>query len=419
MTPAPQSSRQASVPAAGRLRVEPGRPPLHPWEAALVGVTALHLCFLPWALGTMHVWSQLTSLGFSLLGFGLVMLPRNGTDEFSTGEMPAARLLRFPVFWAGLAMLGYVAAQGLNPAWRYLHEADAWWIEPISHLSWLPSGVAAPYDISNPWRALTIYGSLWLLVCSVWAGLLRRKSYLALFTLLSVNAFLLAMLGVLQKLRMTDRIFWSYLPSNESFTASFIYHNHAGAYLNLMVALATGLACWHYQRAYNHLQKPGLSVVFTLFAGFIGLTVIFSYSRMSIILLLAFTLLTVGVFVFRLFRRSGRVWDRKEFLPLALALAGFVGVGLVSLRTDKVWERFADAEAHPVATARSRALVRAAAGEMLRDRWLLGWGAGCFRFNFTHFARKYPDIYYYPGDSRQYWEHAHDDLLEFPIEFGA
>jgi O-Antigen ligase len=422
VTPSSRPFSPAFAAASGGSRGERRRPPLHPLETALVGVTAVHLCFLPWALGTMHAWSQLTSLGFAIVEFVLVALPRTGTGDFVGApgaiQWPAARLLRFPVFWAGLILLGYIAVQGFNPAWRFIGVAHSWWIEPISHVSWLPSGVDAPFVRSNPWRALTVDGSLWLLVCAVWAGFLRRKSYRALFFMLVCNAFSLALLGVLQKLSGTDRIYWSYLPSNSAFIASFIYPNHAGAYFNLMVALAAGLAWWHRQRARRHLENPGQSFFFMFLAVFTGLAVISTYSRMSVVLLLVLMVLAGGVFVLGLFRRAGRIRDRMGFLLLTVALAGVIGTGLVVLRTAKVWERLADQVAHPVAFDRDRTLARQASRDMLCDRWLLGWGAGCFRYNFEDYAAKYPEIYY-AGNRRMYWEHAHDDLLEFPVELGA
>jgi hypothetical protein len=372
----------------------------------------------------MHAWSQLTSLGFSIMGFVLATLSRAESGDFGVEsgvvQRPAARLLRFPVFWAGLVLLAYVAVQGFNPAWRFVSVGDSWWIKPIAHVSWLPSGVDAPFVRSNPWRALTVDGSLWLLVCSVWAGFSRRKSYRALFFILVSNAFFLALLGVLQKLSGTDRIFWSYLPSNASFIASFIYPNHAGPYFNLMVALAAGLAWWHRQRARRHLEKPGRAFFFTFLAVFTGFAVISSNSRMSVVLLLVLTAFAGGIFVLGLFRRSGRIRDRMAFLLLAGALAGFIGTGLVALQAAKAWERLADQVAHPVAFDRDRTLARQASRDMLCDRWLLGWGAGCFRYNFPDYVAKYPEIYYTGnGNGREYWEHAHDDWLEFPVELGA
>lgn len=396
--------------------------PLPALEAALVVVTALHLSFLPWALGAMHVWSQLASLGLALVGFVLAVIPRTGAGNFATTSAtpaPVSRLGRFPVFWAGLALLGYVGAQGFNPSWRYVSNAGSWWLEPVTHLSWLPSGVDAPFEQSNPWRALVIYGSLWLLVCSVWTGFIRRRSYRMLFTLLTGNAFLLVLLGGLQQLSAAKKIFWVYLPSNPAFSASFIYPNHAGAYFNLMVALSTGLTLWHWRRVLHGLEGPGPLQVFALFAACLGLMVLFTYSRMSILLLLGFVALLGCILTVRSFQRNGAAPDRTAWLHLTVVLAGLLGFCLVSIQSEKVWTRFSHLQDDLATEREARSQVRQASVEMLRDRWFYGWGAGCFRYGFPLYAQKYPYIYNPAGGTHRLWEHAHDDLLEIPIEVGV
>jgi O-antigen ligase len=50
---------------------------------------------------------------------------------------------------------------------------------------------------------------------------------------------------------------------------------------------------------------------------------------------------------------------------------------------------------------------------------VLGWGAGCFRFGFPQHLYRHPEIYYSGTERRKLWEHAHNDLLEYPIEFGV
>jgi len=391
-----------------------------------VGVTLLHLCFLPWALGTMHEWSQLTSLALAAAGFVLAVLPRRdaggwaGPMRAGGGAPPAARLVRLPAFWAGLAMLAYVAVQGLNPAWRFASNEDSWWLEPAAHVAWLPSGIAAPFARSNPWRALVIFGSQWLVVCSVLTGFRRRRSYRLLFTLLAAHAFLLAAFALVQLLSGTKRIFWTYGPSNTSFSGPFIYPNHAGPYLYLMVALAAGLALWLYRRSRHGLEPSGLAAWHVVVAAAAGLMVILSYSRGSIVMLLLLTFLFGCAAAPRLLRRRRTAAEgRPEFLPVALALAGLLAIGLVSLNTAKVRMRFAELMDNPTAAGLDRAHARQAATQMWCDRWLLGWGAGCFRHAFPLYAQWYPDIYNSPGGARKFWEHAHDDLIEFPAEFGV
>jgi len=424
MTSSLQPSRSPFAPVylSPQPQSEPFRPPLHPLERALVAVTAAHLCFLPWAFGAVHAWSQLTSLGFSLVGFLLVLLPRSEGDSFSSAprvtRWPAVRLLRFPVFWASLALVVYIAMQGLNPAWQYVSDEKSWWLEPSTHFAWLPSGVDAPFAVSNPWRSFFVFASMGLLVNSVWAGFLRRQSYRILFVLLTVNVLLLGLLGLFQRLGNADQIYWTYPSSNASFIASFIYPNQAGPYFNLMVAVAVGLAWWQHERSRSRLARPAPALLLAASAAFTGLLVIFSYSRMSISLLLTFMVLIGGALALRLGRQRGPLLGRAELLPLVVVLAGLTSFCLVSANTPRVWERFAGFLADPVASARGRTLTRQAATAMLQDHWLFGWGAGCFRYGFSKYARPYPEIYGSDDGHRRYWEHAHNDLLEFPVELG-
>jgi O-antigen ligase len=51
---------------------------------------------------------------------------------------------------------------------------------------------------------------------------------------------------------------------------------------------------------------------------------------------------------------------------------------------------------------------------MLKDYWKGGAGVGSFRFLFPTYQHRYPKL----TDAPQYWEHAHNDILEIPIELG-
>jgi hypothetical protein len=108
----------------------------HPLELALLVLVGAHLSFLPWALGTMHVWSQLVSVTLSLAGFILALIPRTHTEDYSPDGrayryLPARRLTAFPGFWLGLIVLLYVLIQALNPAWQYIREGDMWWMQRV------------------------------------------------------------------------------------------------------------------------------------------------------------------------------------------------------------------------------------------------------------------------------------------------
>jgi len=381
-------------------------------ESAVTALTAIHLCFLPWALGTMHVESQLVSLALGALGFAVAAWP-------GSKSRPAAALLRFPVFWAGLVLLVLITVQALNPAWKYSRDDTGWWLESLSHVPWLPAGIGAPLDRSNPWRALIVLGSLWLLLGAIWIGVRRQVSLERLFAVLIGNAVLLAALALAQKLAGAKEIFWTYRPSNESFVASFIYPNHASPYFNLMAAVALGLAWQRYRRV--RVGRAGIAGarLLTVAAVLCGIAVVFTFSRAAIVLLLGFACAIGLVIAIRRSSPQKHSSEHPEFLPLALGLVLALGAGLGSLTADRLQVRFAPLLTDPAATALSRRVASQATAEMFLDRWIWGWGAGCFRHAFPLFARHHPQIYGDDSTGRKYWEHAHNDLLQFPAELGV
>jgi hypothetical protein len=375
----------------------------------------------------MPSWAQFTSLGFSFAGILLALRPDERTRVIRRGAtpQPAARsrfkkLLSFPVFWAGLILIGYIVTQGLNPAWRFISSSDYWWLIPVSHITWLPSGVAAPFEMSNPWSALVVWSSLWLLVCSVWIGFSSRTSYHAILIALAMNGFLVAVLGIVQSLTSAQTIFWSDNSANYRFFASFIYTNHAGAYFNLIAAVCVGVAL--HQQSFEP-QKRGnrrAAPLFVLLAVQAAIAVIFSCSRMSIALLLAFALAVAATSVWRARQRHVPSRRKPDRFPLALALTlgGLLCISLVPHVAGRLAPRFAVLAGGDTTELHSRNLARKAAFDMFRDHWLFGWGTGCFRHAFPLYSQKYPELTNTGNGKSLYWEHAHDDLVEFPAELG-
>ena len=406
----------------------PGRRvPIHPRERLLVGTVAVHLVFLPWALGTVHVWSQFVSLGLSSLSFIFALLPRSYDADHNSHAAPFRlftwpKLIRFPLFWLGLLFLGYVFTQALNPAFRYTLTPDklGWFMSPIAHLTWLPTGMDTPFARANAWRSLVVYGSVWLTVCSVWTGLTRRKSLQTLLTVLAVNGVALAVFGFVQRGLGWDKIFGFWQPPASYFVSSFIYKNHAGAYFNLMLTLCAGLAYWHYTRGQRRLEKSTPGGLFMFFAAVVTMIVIFSYSRTATFLMLGFQIIAFGTFILRELV-LGPSDHRRPFATgvLVLGIGAFVALVGYALKNVNVYARaeivFADGLEK---TGRSRNLAADATMEMFRDRPALGWGAGSFRFYFPNYQVRYPEITTAPGVKRLFWEHAHNDYLELLSEVG-
>ena len=403
----------------------PGRrAPLHPREKLLLIVVAAHLVFLPWALGTMHLWSQLVSLGFSCLGLIIALLPRTYPDALSNPAapfrfLPWPKLIRFPLFWLGLLFLAYILTQALNPAWRYTSDQRGWWMAPLPHLASLPSGVSVPFEKGGPWRMLIIYASAWATVCAAWIGFTRRRSLQLLFTTLATNAFILAIVGIAQRATEADKIFGFLKPPASYFVASFIYKNHAGAYFNLLLTLCAGLALWHYERGLRRLDKSSPSGLFTFFVTAVVLIVVFSYSRTATLLMFGFLLFAGAVFFWRQKRRPGAETRGPLVTGLVLlALASFIYLGLKSLRTEVFLDRMAQLRQQVEETGLGvRELSARATWQMAGDRLVYGWGSGSFQFCFPTYQQKYPTIFN-ENSRRLYWEHAHNDYAELLAELG-
>jgi O-antigen ligase len=402
-------------------------PPPLPWaERWLLGIVVLHLCFLPWALGDMHPWSQEISFALAVVGFVTALLPRRGPIREKGDEEPNScefgyRRIHCPAFWLGAVFLLYILIQALNPAWRYVLSDSAWWMTRIPHVAWLPHGMITPFAIASPWRCLMIDSSAWLVVCSIWVGFTRRRSLRILFLALAANAAALTILGLLERALGAQQIYWFWQPPQPYFVSSFIYKNHAGAYFDLLLGVCCGLIAWHSVRARARFKgtNPWAALVAT--ALMIVFIVLFSYSRAATLLMMAFImlcpLLLLKTRVLPANHRLRHLFFGLFYGGFAIFIAGslcFMSGEEVVSRMELMFNRYAPGQ------MALRPVVAQATFDMFRADPVYGWGADCFRFGFPVFQQNYPYIYRETGQNlrRYYWEHAHNDYAEFLAEFG-
>lgn len=419
----PPASPQAPIPVE-RFRAHTPRIPLHRLEKILLAVIAAQLVLLPWMLGGMRVQGQQVSFALAALGLGLSLLPRD-YPRLASGEpgfrlYPHRQLVRFPVFWLGLLFLGYVLVQALNPGWEYQTAANVSWLRQIKHLTWLPAGMRTPFEKASPWRSLMIYASAWLPVCAVWIGFTRRRTLQHLFTILAVNGFLLAGLGLIQRLEGNGKVLWFVEAPASYFVATFFYKNHAAAYFNVVLAATAGIGFWHYVRAARRQDKSSPAGMYAVFAAAIAVMTLFSFSRTGGILLFAFLIFVAGAFFLHQLRTHSTGRSRLLTALMLLLLAGFVAFGAYSMRVGTLVESFQGLRAQLASDAPDvRALVREATWKMFRDQPLTGWGAGSYRFYFPVYQKAYPVLLVGQNGKTGLWEHAHNDYLEYLAELGV
>ncbi len=390
---------------------EPSIPPL---EKILLGFLGLLFVFLPWALGSMHVWSQATALTIAGICFLLSILPR-GDDPVVPGIV---KLIRFPVFYAGILLLGYVAIQGFNPAWKYIELAGRWYMIPIDgHITWLPTGTQTAFADANPFRSLLIFATPFLTVCAIWCGLTRKESIFFLLILLVLNGLALAGLGLAQMFSGTEKIFWTIDHAARNSVASFIYRNHAAAYFNLLIGLSGGMALYYFHEGRLMLRRSDPSGIFLFFSVAIFIVVVLSLSRAGVVM---GTMTLLGLFCvflfFALFQKS--TLANKSVAVFIMALVVIFG-GYVAGRIDyeALIDRF-DRISHVDDFAwEIRWSATVSTAQMFADNWLYGWGAGGFRWIFPSYMDVGSGYEVFQGDSL--WEFAHNDIVQYPAELGV
>jgi O-antigen ligase len=416
------SSASGSPSRLEQFRTRPKRQPLHPLESLLLLAVAIHLIFLPWAVGAMVGWAQLASLALAMAGFAIALLPRNYTEEFTGGGAfrlyTGSKLLRFPIFWAGLALLAYIAVQGLNPAWVYVEEKGAWWMQSRPHVAWLPTGTDNPFRLGGPWRTLIVYASAWLVVCSIWIGFTRRRSLQLLFVVLAAHGFLLGTFALVQRLTGNGRMFWFLkVQSANSFFGPFVYKNHAGAYLLVVLVIAVGLAAWFYLRGLRRMEKSNPAGVFVFIAAVLSVDIVVSFARGATISLLLFLFVAIIAFLVLQWQQPSLLRKPIVSAMILLGLALFMGIGFKALSADKAWTRLTRLADEEDTSITSRQIATRASWDMLKANLPWGSGAGSFRFVFPLYQQNYPEIFL-KNKRRLFWDHAHNDFMEIPAELG-
>lgn len=418
----PQRPRHA-IGSAAAFRPSAKQYALHPLEKALMLTVIALLVFLPWALGGMKLWAQQIGFGLAALAFVLSLIPRTYDDRYHAGGdlrlHMGPKLRRFPIFWLGLVYFAIIVIQILNPAWTYRASAAGWWLEGRDYIEWLPHGIeGTPFAKMNGWRTLLIQGGAWLLVCALWVGITRRKTARVILSAIAANGLVLALVVLLQRLIGNDKQLWILPPSSTYFAGPFVYKNHAGEYLCLIVALCVGLAWWHTTKAERELSKSHPGLVYPIGALAVAAGQMLTYARAATAVTVAFLFAVALGFGVKFFFKKRGGTPPLVTAATTLLCVSFLGIALFSLDTEEVWRRFQNlAKADRTLSIEHRQLATKATMDMASESTTFGHGAGSFRFLFPRYQQQYSSIYL-EGPRRLFWEYAHNDYAQFIAEMG-
>ncbi len=412
--------RKLTDPEAGEVF----RPPVPRREKVITACLVLLIFLSPWGLGGNRLWAQWVLLVPAAAAFLFLFLPVGGTftNYEDTAHEILQRLLRFPVFWLGAAFLLYITIQGLNPELAITLYAPVPYlvhIEPF--IPWLPTGVRAPFADMNAFRMVLVYGIVLLAVCAAWAGLKRRRSWLALYWGIAATGVCVALVGLVQKVSGTHRILWLWENTwNAQFFGPFVYRNHASTFLYLACGLTLALAFHFWVSSHRRLAKSGPHVLLLLPAALIALSVPYTLSARGLLCLLIILGLALVLFVFGLVRlRSG-----GGSLAGTTILAGLLGLLAVTLVS---WQDFSAFRSNLLEANKRfqenadslRPALREATLQMIRESRVWGWGAGSYGHVSPEYFRGFSEFYQRERIGVAWRsDFAHCDPLQYVCDYG-
>ena len=358
---------------------------------------------------------------------------------------PAAELrrelFRSVPFWAGVALFTYFAIQDFN-AWGIVVDREAFWakqglpgidvgkfdIRPQPYLSWLPSGLNAPFsaaDTSQPpmnaWRQMMILGAPWLLFCALQIGLRRRRAYVLLGWVTVLMACTVGAFGFLHQ-QSNGSILGYPVPYNTTCFGTFMNRNHAGVYLYLHAALALALTFWHIRRAGENTLKggPHLVAAFLAFALALLVTLTSSTGGVGVVLALFILSLPLGYY----FGFPGSRGSRKQIVIVtgaAMLLSAAAILAMVDLKP--IIDRFQKkAATYQKVGTDDRAPLRRATWSLISDggwtgRAWVGFGAGSYRWISPPYQAQQKEM---QRDGKLFYRaiYAHNDWLEMLADWG-
>jgi len=389
----------------------PHRPPAGPLERAAVVHAALTVVGLAWAYGGAAEWM------WPWIGtWGSLAVVLTAAAAFTPDPARAERRRTLRWLLPLLAFDVFVLAGTFNPSVREIRfdtEILLAFREPVA---WLPSSARPALGREALWH----FNALFLPAFNV-ALLVRRRSFLrGLLLVATISTVALAVLGTVQKLTgATGPYFGQATTRQNYYFSTFVYHNHWGAYVLLMLAAGLGLI-WHYARrtrTRDALHSPALSGLTAVLL--VAITVPLSGSRSSTLLGGALLCVAFALWVASLLRRR-RHGDASVAVPLLGGLVAVVlGLGAVwfvardTIRTRLELTRSQVGHMREIGGIGGRAVLYRDTWKMAADRPVYGWGMASYPHVFLRYNSQTS-----PDKLPIFYRDAHSDWLQAFAEHG-
>jgi len=341
------------------------------------------------------------------------------------------RRLRFrdPVFWLGLAFLGFLTIQWLNAGRVQYFDVgyQEWRYTPPRWPGW-PSA----FSRADALQMLAWFFPAWTIALSLRSRIWSCRDMRTLLMFIAYNAGALAIFGLVQFATGTSSIYWVQ-PLKEHFFATFPYGNHVAPFFVLVGALAAGLLyreLFDIRRLHQgsstsfRLRHPWQVSVLVpilllcLLGGNLG------FSRSGVILSWA-----LGVFVagygmiqgWRVLPPAGRL----NFGALVLGVAGMLYFAVAGFGEKTIQKEFALKEAGTEEVSTLWQRIDLELGGRPRFAWAAieiwqehPWvGVGGWGYKYLVADHVPPPLW--ENLQKRGWANVHFDFLQFLAEFGV
>jgi O-antigen ligase len=392
-------------------RVPPSQRPLRILEWLVLGHVGIFFVAITWGFGGAADWLRPYFGWWGGVGILLTLTALQDREAQREGWLRPLVWL-----WPVVAFNAFVLIGCLNPSFRPLKfGAETLLIHSGARL-WLPSSAQPDLGLG----ALALFDVTWISCFNLALVVRQRRAIRGLLLVITVDALALAVFGTIQKLGHATGLFFNAVKSpQKAFFSSFVYHNHWGAFMVLMLSVCLGLT-WHYARraeSRGFFDSPAFSGVVVMF--FLAASVPLSTSRSCTILAV---LLWGAAFLHwisrlvqkrRQFRESIALPVTGALIAVVLAAAGIWQIAgeSITTRLAKTREQLDDMQER--GDIGSRRLLYQDTWRMARDKPWFGWGMGSYPHVFTLYnsqrsVDKLPVFY----------RDAHSDWLQAFAEHG-
>ena len=374
----------------------------------LVGASWMFGGNIHWAKIPLGIWG---TLGASITIAAWVQSPRRRKRY----------LLALTPF---LILNGLVLLSTFNPSFQEFSFYETTSLRPTDHNPNLPSTARPGFTLRELW----IYDGFYLAAFNLFLAVRHRPVLRRIATVAAINAAVLAVFGTIQKFAATDIFFGLEKAPNHTFFASFLYHNHWGAFGVLTAALGVGLAARSLSA--DHHRDIWHSPVFAALLPILLITVSvpLSSSRSSTLLVLALGMAT-GAYLIRFLLQRTRHRPMARWGGItAVVLVGLVILGgayglarpVIETRVKQTIDQlkrqnhYAFRESDQVYYGDSRMKLYEDTIRMARDKPWFGWGFGSYGAVFMRYNSQSTSM-----EGRSFFfNDAHSDWLEAWAELG-